>query len=85
MTFRLSALRPQNDRENSVILSEAKDPVRQPAALRQFTALYAVTPPDVPLPVDNHSVSACAPGAARRTPTLRYGAYLPAALLGALP
>ncbi len=49
------------------------------------SALYVVTPRDVPLPVDISSVSACAPGALRRSSTLRYGTYLPAALLGALP
>ena len=43
--------------------------------------LYVVTPPDAPQPVDISSVSACAPGTACRTPTPRYGTYLPAALL----
>ena len=33
-------LRPQNDRKNGVILSEAKDPVRQPAGYRG-TSSYA--------------------------------------------
>ena len=33
--------------------------------------LYVVTPPDAPRPVDNDSVSACAPGTACRASTLR--------------
>ena len=52
--------------------------------LRRCSALYVVTPRTRVRAVDICSVSACAPGALRRTPTLRFGRYLPAALLGAL-
>ena len=53
--------------------------------LRRCSALYAVTPSDAPQPVGIPSVSLCRRACfARPAATVRYGRYLPAALLGAL-
>ena len=50
----------------------------------QRASFSLVTPPDAPQSVGIPCVSACAPGTVCRTPTLRFGRYLPASLLGAL-